>query len=64
MMMIPRWGWVDPTWFKIYVYMLSGRSIVVDVSSLQTFEQVKFWIWVKERILPYQQHLVWNLVEV
>jgi hypothetical protein len=35
-----------------------------DVSSLNTFEQVKFWIWVKEGIVPYQQHLVWGTHEV
>jgi hypothetical protein len=58
------WGWVEPTWFKISVYMMSGKVIVVDVSSRQTFGQVKFWIWANERILPCQQHRVWNHIEV
>jgi hypothetical protein len=44
--------------------MMSGKVIVVDVSSRQTFGQVKFWIWVKERILPCQQRLVCNHMEV
>jgi hypothetical protein len=57
------WGWVEPTWFKISV-SLSGKVIVVDVSSRQTFRQVKFWIWVKERILPCQQRLFWERIEV
>jgi hypothetical protein len=34
------------------------------VSSRQTFGQVKFWIWVKERILPCQQRLFWERIEV
>jgi hypothetical protein len=58
------WGWVEPTWFKISVYLLSGKVIVVYVSSRQTFGQVKFWIWVNERILPCQQRLVWKHIEV
>jgi hypothetical protein len=57
-------GWVEPTWFKIYVRMMSGKVIVVDVSSRHTFEQVKFWIWIKEGFVPYQQHLVWGTHEV
>jgi hypothetical protein len=43
---------------------MSGTVIVVDVSSRQTFGQVKFWIWVKERILPCQQRFVWKHIEV
>jgi hypothetical protein len=43
---------------------MSGKVIVVYVSSLHTFEQVKFWIWVQEGFLPYQQHIVWETDEV
>jgi hypothetical protein len=57
-------GWEEPTWFKVYVCMMSGKVIVVDVSSRHTFEQVKFWIWIKEGFVPYQQHLVWGTHEV
>jgi hypothetical protein len=43
---------------------MSGKVIVVDVSSLHTFDQVKFWIWVKEGYFPYQQNLFRHVVEV
>jgi hypothetical protein len=58
------WGYEEPTWFKIYVRMMSGPLTVVDVSSEDTFDQVKFWIWVKEGIMPYQQRLFVSLVGV